>query len=67
MSPFSSVVVVPGWAFLVANSLHVAEKSGAVRELYNAVRTAGNDALREAGFASYPEACLLYTSDAADE
>ena len=27
------------WAFLVANSLHTAEKSGAVRERYNAVRT----------------------------
>jgi len=27
-----------------------------VRELYNAVRTAGNDALREAGFGSYLEA-----------
>src|SRR6185369_7073659 len=44
------------WAFLVANSLYTAEKSGAVRERYNAVRTAGTDALRETGFASYGEA-----------
>jgi galactokinase len=44
------------WAFLVANSLHTAEKSGAVRERYNAVRSAGIDALRETGFASYREA-----------
>src|SRR4029077_12280741 len=41
------------WAFLVANSLHTAEKSGAVRERYNAVRYAGTEALRETGFASY--------------
>ena len=44
------------WAFLVANILHTAEKSGAVRERYNAVRTAGTEALRETGFASYAEA-----------
>jgi len=50
------VPIPPGWAFLVAHSLHTAEKSGPVRELYNAVRTAGNDALREAGFGSYLEA-----------
>jgi galactokinase len=40
----------------VANSLQIAEKSGAVRERYNAVRTAGTEALRETGFASYAEA-----------
>jgi galactokinase len=44
------------WAFLVADSLQVAEKSGAVRERYNAVRTAGTVALRATGFASYAEA-----------
>jgi galactokinase len=44
------------WAFLVANSLYVSEKSGAVRERYNAVRTAGTEALRETGFATYGEA-----------
>ncbi len=44
------------WAFLVADSLQIAEKSGAVRERYNAVRTAGTEALRQTGFASYAEA-----------
>ncbi len=44
------------WSFLVGNSLQKAEKSGAVRERYNAVRTAGALALRETGFASYAEA-----------
>jgi galactokinase len=51
------------WAFLVANSLHTAEKSGAVRELYNAVRTAGTMALRETGFVSYAEAVAGRTED----
>jgi galactokinase len=50
------IPIPEGWAFLVANSLQVAEKSGAVRERYNAVRTAGTEALRETGFASYAEA-----------
>jgi len=50
------VPIPPGWAFLVAHSMHTAEKSGAVRERYNAVRAAGNEALRELGFASYAEA-----------
>jgi galactokinase len=44
------------WAFLVANSLHNAEKSGPVRERFNAVRTAGTEALAETGFATYGEA-----------
>ena len=44
------------WAFLVADSLQAAEKSGAVRERFNAVRAAGTRALSEAGFASYAEA-----------
>ena len=43
------------WAFLVANSLEIAEKSGAVRDRYNAVRAAGTEALRETGFPSYAE------------
>ena len=50
------VPIPPDWGFLVAHSLHTAEKSGAVRELYNAVRTAGNQALRDTGFASYLDA-----------
>jgi galactokinase len=49
------IPIPEGWAFLVANSLQLAEKSGAVRERYNAVRTAGTEALRETGFASYAE------------
>ncbi len=47
------VPVPPGWAFLVAHSLTVAEKSGAVRQQYNARRTAGTTALQRLGFASY--------------
>jgi galactokinase len=50
------IPIPQGWAFLVADSLQIAEKSGAVRERYNAVRTAGTEALRETGFASYAEA-----------
>jgi galactokinase len=55
------------WAFLVANSLHTAEKSGAVRERYNAVRTAGTLALRETGFASYSEAIAGGTAGRTEE
>ena len=47
----------------MAHSLHTAEKSGAVRERYNAVRTAGTQALRETGFASYAEAIAGRTED----
>lgn len=50
------IPVPADWCFLVANSLHASEKSGAVRERYNAVRTAGVEALRETGFATYAEA-----------
>lgn len=49
------IPIPDGWAFLVANSLQTAEKSGAVRERYNAVRAAGTEALRATGFASYAE------------
>ena len=47
------VPVPPDWAFLVAHSLTVAEKSGAVRQQYNACRTAGTTALQRLGFPSY--------------
>lgn len=57
------IPIPTGWAFLVANSLQIAEKSGAVRERYNAVRTAGTEALRETGFASYAEAIAGRTED----
>jgi galactokinase len=57
------IPIPPDWAFLVANSLHTAEKSGAVRERYNAVRTAGTEALQETGFASYTEAIASSTGE----
>jgi len=47
------VPVPPDWAFLVAHSLTVAEKSGAVRQQYNACRAAGTIALQRMGFPSY--------------
>lgn len=47
------VPVPPEWAFLVAHSLTVAEKSGAVRQQYNAVRAAGTAALQRVGVPSY--------------
>jgi galactokinase len=47
------VPVPRGWAFLVAHSLTVAEKSGAAREQYNACRAAGTTALQRLGFPSY--------------
>jgi galactokinase len=50
------IPIPAGWAFLVAHSGHTAEKSGAVRERYNAVRAAGTEALAELGFGSYAEA-----------
>jgi len=50
------IPIPPDWTFLVAHSGHTAEKSGAVRERYNAVRTAGAEALRDLGFASYADA-----------
>ena len=40
------VPVPPEWAFLVAHSRVHAEKSGAVREKYNAIRTAGSFAIQ---------------------
>ena len=45
-----SYVAVPGdWAFLVAHSLQRAEKSGAAREAYNRIRSAGEAALAKHG------------------
>ncbi len=51
-----TVPVPSGWSFLVAHSLTTAEKSGAVREQYNARRTAGTQAPRRLGFTSYADA-----------
>jgi galactokinase len=50
------IPIPPNWSFLVAHSMQTAEKSGAVRERYNAVRTAGTSALRQLGFSSYADA-----------
>jgi galactokinase len=55
---FDPLAVLPvpiprGWEFLVAHSLTVAEKSGGVREQYNACRAAGTTALARLGFPSY--------------
>jgi galactokinase len=47
------IPVPQDWAFLVAHSLTVAEKSGAARQQYNARRAAGTTALSRLGFASY--------------
>ena len=50
------VPVPPDWAFLVAHSLTVAEKSGSVRQQYNACRAGGTTALQRLGFSSYRQA-----------
>jgi galactokinase len=47
------IPVPENWAFLVAHSLTVAEKSGAARQQYNARRAAGTTALHRFGLASY--------------
>jgi len=49
------IPIPPDWAFLVAHSLHTAEKSGAVRAEFNARRTAGTEALKDLELASYAE------------
>ncbi len=51
-----SIPIPEDWAFLVAHSLHAAEKSGSVRDQYNARRAAGVEALKDLGFISYAEA-----------
>lgn len=53
---FEPIPIPPGWGFLVAHSLTVAEKSGGVKAEYNARRTAGLSALRALGFASFAAA-----------
>jgi galactokinase len=50
------VPVPHDWAFLVAHSLSMAEKSGAVKAEYNSRRTAGSQALARLGFTSFPQA-----------
>ena len=50
---FEPIPIPQGWAFLVAHSLTVAEKSGGVKAEYNARRTAGLNALQALGFPSF--------------
>lgn len=47
------IPIPPGWTFIVADSGKSAEKSGAVREEYNARRAAGAGAPKRLGYASY--------------
>ena len=61
------IPVPSGWAFLVAHSLTVAEKSGAVRQQYNACRVAGSAALARLGFGSYRAATDGLTFAQAEE
>lgn len=52
----SPVPIPVNWRFLVAHSLTTAEKSGAVREKYNTLRTAGARALAKLHLPSYTAA-----------
>ena len=54
-APFeiSHIPVPPGWSFLVAHSLTLAEKSGAIRAEYNARRIAAIQALESLGLPSF--------------
>jgi galactokinase len=50
------IPIPPDWAFLIVDSGVRAEKSGAVREAYNARRRAGTAALQGLGLKSYRQA-----------
>ncbi len=50
------IPIPPDWAFLVAHSLTLAEKSGPVKLEYNRRRTAGVNALKKLGLINYREA-----------
>jgi len=52
----SSIPIPADWRFLVAHSLTTAEKSGAARSRYNALRLAGTRAIEKLGLASYRSA-----------
>jgi galactokinase len=54
------VLIPSDWHFLVAHSLTRAEKSGAVREKYNALRVAGTGALEKLHLPSYTTALDIY-------
>ena len=53
---FEPIPIPPGWTFLIAHSLTVAEKSGAIKAEYNARRTAGVQALQLLNYASFRKA-----------
>jgi galactokinase len=57
----SAVPIPDNWGFIVAHSLTTAEKSGGVREEYNARRTAGLTALLKLGLPSYRAAVENYS------
>ena len=66
----SPVPIPSDWRFLVAHSLTTAEKSGAVREKFNALRIAGASALEKLHLPSYAAALEVYersTPDLLDE
>ncbi len=56
------VPIPAAWRFLVAHSLTRAEKSGAVREKYNALRVAGISALEKLRLPSYAAALDVWES-----
>jgi galactokinase len=49
------IQIPPGWAFIVAHSLTVAQKSGPAKEQYNSRRVAGMNALRNLRLPGYKE------------
>jgi galactokinase len=59
----SPIPIPADWSFVIAHSLTTAEKSGAVRSAYNGRRTAGSDALKQLGFASFRSAIQAHSHD----
>ncbi len=59
------VLIPPEWAFVIAHSLTVAEKSGAVKAEYNARRSAGIAALQKIGLPSFQAALASHDGTAA--
>jgi galactokinase len=57
------IPVPTGWEWLVAHSLVTAEKSGALREEYNARRAAGTAGLRRLGFDTFSAALATGSID----
>lgn len=57
----SPIPIPDDWSFVIAHSLTTAEKSGAMRSEYNGRRTAGSQALKQLGFASYRSAIQTHS------